>query len=87
MTRIVVALLLPLLAACSERWEGFAYPDRNDLTRHYLAGEHKTLDSCRAASLALLRRLNSFQGDYECGLNCRSGGSLPGLKICERTER
>lgn len=68
-----------------EEWQGYVYPNRNDLTIDKYAGTYNTLEDCRAASLALLRSVSSLErGDYECGLNCKPEGML---NICEDTKR
>ena len=77
------------VTGCSqERWEGYVYPDKNNLTRHTYVGEYNTLESCRAASVSMLQSLNAVRtGDYECGKNCKSESNLPGIRICEETLR
>jgi hypothetical protein len=78
---------LALTGCWRDTWESFAYPNRNDLTRHVALGEFSTLEACRAAATAYLRgALATDRGDYECGLNCKASGS-GGPKVCERTER
>lgn len=84
--------LLPLLAlallGCSERWEGFVYPNKNDLTKHIGIGTYDSLEDCRASAINTLSTLSSNErGDYECGLNCRSEGALPGMKVCKDTSK
>jgi hypothetical protein len=80
---VVVALAL---AGCSERWDGFAYPNRFNLASHRDVGSFVSLDDCRTAALNMLRALGSdtFRGDYECGLNCEPSGVG---NVCEATER
>jgi predicted component of type VI protein secretion system len=86
-------LLLPLivlcvLAGCSKnKWEGFVYPNKNDLTIHKNAGVFNSLEQCRAAALDMLLELGAKEtGDYECGLNCENRAGLS-MKVCEKTER
>lgn len=75
-----------LTLGCSETWEGYAYPNRNNLTKHVAVGTFKSLDDCRAAAINTLNRVSSVsKGDYECGLNCKSDGY--GLRICKSTQR
>ena len=65
--------LLLLLSACSstEQWEGFVYPDRDNLLIHRSAGEFKSLEICEAASMAVLKEMDATQkGYYICGKNC-----------------
>jgi hypothetical protein len=83
---LLVALLLT--AGCSDTWEGFVYPSRNDLTRHRTVGTFSSLDECRSAALALLANLNALnRGDYECGRNCDDGSKHGGIKVCKETLR
>ena len=85
MKRIGLILAAVVLAACSETWEGYVYPNRNNLSNHVAVGTHQSLDECRAAAINTLNRVSSVsRGDYECGLNCKSNGSL---RVCKRTER
>lgn len=78
-----------LLASCSkEEWEGFVYPNKNNLTVHRNIGVYHSLESCRAAALDTLSRISSIEnGDYECGLNCDNRSDIGGIKICDKTER
>ena len=87
--RLVLALLVVggFSYACSEEWEGFVYPNKNDLTTHRNIGVFNSLEECRAAATATLQGLNALgRGDYECGLNCRYEEGFT-VKICEATER
>jgi hypothetical protein len=72
----------------SESWEGFVYPNRNDLTRHRNLGLFKSLEECRVAAQGMLAELNALdRGDYECGKNCEDGSRMGGVKVCEETLR
>ena len=86
---LAIAALCAGIAACGDpdRWEGFVYPDRTNMTKHHTTGTHPTLDDCRASAVSMLRALDSdtLRGDYECGLNCRSEAGLGTLKICKET--
>lgn len=82
---LVIALFV---SGCSDRWEGFVYPNKNNLSTFVNIGSFETLESCRAKSIARLDALSKrLTGDYECGKNCDSGAKLGGLKICEETVR
>lgn len=70
-----------------ERWEGFVYPNRNNLSIHQNIGEFESLESCRVASKNMLYQLNAQNsGDYECGLNCEFNLDY-GLNVCKETHR
>jgi hypothetical protein len=92
--------LLPVLAlalsACEQRdWQGWVYPDRNNLADDIPIGAFSTLNQCGASARAVLIRLEERRdedgeqiiGDYECGYKCKPDGGLGGLNVCERTER
>ncbi len=85
----ICALLGLLLAGCrQDRWAGFVYPDRGNLTVHREIGEFTTLETCRIAARKYLSDLGAIDtGDYECGKNCRSRRDLPGIKVCKETLR
>ena len=77
--------ILTLTSCMEQKWEGFVYPNQNDLTNHIEIEVFTSLEECRDNALAKLEELSSIhKGDYECALNCKEG-SLP--KICEKTEQ
>ena len=87
-----IALLISsiiLLSSCSkDEWEGFVYPDKNNLTIHKNIGVFDSLENCRAEALNTLSQISSIQrGDYECGLNCQARNEHGGIKVCEKTVR
>lgn len=86
-TTLLISLVL-LLSSCSkEKWEGFVYPNENDLSNHKNIGVYESLKSCRDAALNTLARINSIEkGDYECGLNCEYRSGMREIKVCEKTE-
>ena len=81
-------MLLVFLAGCTaDRWEGWVYPDRTDLTVDVQIGEFDSLESCRASARNLMIQSGwQESGDYECGFNCEYH-SRSGLSVCEKTER
>jgi hypothetical protein len=88
---LAMAVLTLTLAGCSEKWEGFVYPDKSNLQRSQTVGLYPSLEECRlAARRALADLFNDPQltrGDYECGLNCDDGRKYGGVKVCKKTER
>jgi hypothetical protein len=53
--------------ANSQKWKGYAYPDKNNLSNVIELGEFKTEDECNAAAINTLRKVSSVSaGDYEC---------------------
>jgi hypothetical protein len=86
---IVWALAVLVITGCSDSWEGFVYPNRNNLAVHRNLGKFKSLEMCRAAAKGYLDDLKATDtGDYECGKNCDDGSKfLSGIKMCEETLR
>ncbi|MEH6529572.1 MAG: hypothetical protein V7718_06490 [Porticoccus sp.] len=86
---ITISFLLVLLSGCvEEKWEGFVYPNANDLTISKNVGTFSSLEACRDAALSILSSISSVRaGDYECGLNCEARSDLGGMKVCKKTER
>lgn len=71
-----------------DRWEGWVYPDRTNLSNSIRLGEFKSLEDCRRAAQRKLGLLEATgRGDYECGLNCDDGSKLGGVKVCTETLR
>jgi hypothetical protein len=61
------ALLVVVYFANSQKWKGYAYPDKNNLSKVIELGEFKTEDECNKAAINTLRRVSSVStGDYEC---------------------
>ena len=86
--QIAVLLVVVATAGCSDSWEGFVYPNRNDLTKHHNIGKFESLEACRASARGFLAELKALdRGDYECGKNCDDGSKLSGIKVCEETLR
>lgn len=80
-------LSLALTGCFKEEWEGFIYPNKNNLNNYQSIGVFSSLESCSDAAYGRLYQLNAVKrGTYECGLNCEYNADM-GLKICERTAR
>ena len=81
-----IAALSFLLAGCGgDIWDGYVYPNKNDLSSHVAIGQFHTLEACRASAvgtLSLATHGNPSRGDYECGLNCKP---KDGFNVCEET--
>lgn len=85
---MVVVVALVVSGCFKEEWEGFVYPNKNNLSEHINIGSYKSLEECRASALNALNKISSVsEGDYECGLNCESRSGMGGIKVCEKTER
>lgn len=91
MTKFLLATAAVMaLSGCADQWEGFVYPDKDNLSKHFTIGKYSTLAECgRAARTALMQgRENGIAlGDYECGLNCKPMAGDPTMMLCEKTER
>lgn len=91
MKRTKYLLIILVLTGCSQEWRGFVYPNKNDLSKHIEVGIFDSLEKCRNASLGKLNILGKrYEGDYECGLNCRPLKNFDGtsdMSICDETQR
>lgn len=93
---ICIFITMAMVAACSDQpeWKGWVYPNASFLPDDIPIGRFTSLQECRASARALLARLdqrrddkgNTITGDYECGYRCEQS-DLPGLNVCERTEK
>lgn len=83
-----LAIALRVIGAFTSRWSSFVYPDRADLSRSISAGDFPTLDECRDASEAVLRRIPGAieKGTFECGKNCEYRSDID-FNVCEETIR
>jgi hypothetical protein len=86
-TAIIIGLsICTFLSSCSRAtWSGFFYPNKSDLSVDVTLGEFSSLEECRSAARAMMQLPGNENGDYECGLNCRSSAEKP--RICEATEK
>jgi hypothetical protein len=87
---IVISFASMMLCGCSERWEGFVYPNKSNLETFIATGTFNSLDDCRANAIHILEQLKMSNGDYECGKNCEGSfrDSLRGNpRVCEKTDR
>lgn len=88
-----IALLLVLASGCKsepDRWEGFFYPDRHDLSISGRSRPLPDLQSCRswaAAEKSRAERAGFTDTDYECGKNCKPSDLGGDLSVCEETVR
>ena len=81
-------LIVVLAAACTQQWEGYAYPSRANLSQYVYVGKFDSLEACRAAAQRKLLQISSFQaGDYECGRNCKSRSEFGSVRVCDQTTR
>lgn len=90
MQTFAALLMLTALStsACGrDSWEGFVYPDRENLRQARFLGAFDALEACRDAALAELDKLRARdRGDYECGLNCRVDPRTS-VRVCKETVR
>jgi hypothetical protein len=60
-------LIAVVYFSSSQKWKGYAYPDKNNLSNVIQLGEFKTEDECNTAAINTLRRVSGDSlGDYEC---------------------
>lgn len=85
-------LTLPiLLIGCGESWQGFVYPNKNNLAKYIYIGNYDSLEQCRTSARWNINNLElTDKADYECGLNCApliKGRGLDSTRVCDKTER
>ena len=70
-------------------WEGYIYPDANNLLHAVPIGYYSTSLDCRTAAWRIINLAGLAEtASYECGKNCRTleGGTAGNdLRICEET--
>ena len=86
--RLSIFLIATLVGCGRDTWEGFVYPNKDDLSKHRSLGTFSALEECRTAALSYLKGLGALErGDYECGKNCKTTPSIGDGKICEEILR
>lgn len=87
---MILFLAASALAGCDDRakeWTGWAYPDRNDLTKSESLSGFKSFEECQKATIAKLRSFpDPDAGDYECGYMCRWDASMQ-TNVCNETRK
>ena len=67
-------------------WEGYVYPDEENLLWTVPIGFYSTSLDCRTAAWRIVELLGLAEtGTYECGKNCRTAEGGTDLRICEET--
>jgi len=90
---VLLAILLIPTSSNSffgEKWQGWVYPDKSNLTKFVSVGkDFKSLSDCRAACVNKIKSSNYQNADYECGLNCKpmNPNDPNSVMICKKTER
>jgi hypothetical protein len=80
---LTLLFMIFLVTGCTQEWQGYVYPDKNDLTKHIQLGNFDSLENCRKAAIDVMWKLGErSKRDYECGLNCKTE-TMP--MICEKT--
>ncbi|MBX9587386.1 MAG: hypothetical protein K2X50_09020 [Gammaproteobacteria bacterium] len=77
----IMCLILLSISGCpiKERWSGYIYTDKENLTHSKFIGEFSSLEECRNTAITELKTIHALTaGDYECGLNCEDG-------VCKET--
>jgi hypothetical protein len=92
---LVGVMALALLTGCEQHldWQGWVYPDRNNLADDIPIGSFSTVGQCAASAKAVIVRLEErrdedgepIRADYECGYKCKPGDVVGG-NVCEKTE-
>lgn len=65
---IGIVAIVVLVKSQSKDWQGYAYPDKYNLSKVVDAGKYKTEDDCIMGTVAVLyeKQSNTVNGDYEC---------------------
>lgn len=81
---VVVVFFLYLLIFKQDRWLGFYYPDRSDLSNYKVSNEEfKSFEECKNWVRYISSGKLDTNYDYECGKNCRMDNY--GMYICDET--
>lgn len=82
----VLVIFLFGLMACSDKWTGFYYPYKSNLSRHIKSPEFKSLEECRAWVSDQIYTYNPSgeNYDYECGKNCKYSDEYH-MQTCKET--
>lgn len=67
-------------------WQGFYYPNAENLTRSINSPTFKTVDECRDWVDEMVYKYNpsGYGYDYECGKNCKKKSDID-MYLCEET--
>ena len=90
LVRVILIMVVLILSGCKQpTYDGFIYPDSQDLFEYTNIGEFPSLEECRAASKAELKRLHSEEpkGTYQCGKDCISPSGYHTVSACKSLER
>ena len=94
MKRILIIIIISLFlgsishALFHEKWDGWVYPDADNLTKYERAGfGFKSLEDCRNACLKKIAKAGYKNADYECGLNCKPISPGADVFVCKKTSR
>lgn len=89
---VLITFFIPnsLYSFYDEKWQGFVYPDKTNLSTFISVGkDFKNLSDCRNACVNKIVNSGYKNADYECGLNCRPAyPNIPdSVMVCKKTER
>lgn len=83
---VVVVVVIFIFLGKNDKWLGFYYPDRNNLTSHIQSAEVDSLEECRVwvESQVSIYNPSGYGYDYECGKNCKLKKDWD-IYVCEET--
>lgn len=84
-----ISLLVLFGVGCRERWIGFYYPSKSDLSTFTKSPELSSLEECRSwveQTKGSMSNHADAEDDYECGKNCSYDKNFDGY-ICQETVR
>lgn len=81
------AFFLGRTTSGNEKWEGYVYYDRNDLSVYQAIGYYDSLEECREFSTRKMNEWGSpHSRTYECAYNCRINKEVD-MRVCEKVSR
>ncbi|ERP98770.1 hypothetical protein Q669_00500 [Labrenzia sp. C1B10] len=89
MKQRLLLVLCIMLTSCDQQpqWQGWVYPNRNDLTVSTNLGRFSTFEECRSAAISSLKLMSSpTRGDYECGYKCEWKADWD-INVCVETRK
>ena len=83
--RKFILMTICLVYGCSEEvYDGFVYPDKENLFDYRNVGQFSTPEKCKKAAKKELELLHaSSTGYYKCGINCVSKSGLRTVTACK----
>lgn len=101
-SRLFIGAVTLLLASCgqSEEWQGWVYPNRDNLDDPVRIGPFATFEACQQTAINVSREMYEVESapasrdsdhqpitpDYECGFRCEAPDKS-GMTVCKETRK